>query len=345
MYNFNMINDLIIQLKSALFNKLTKTVTLNELEGVVDGSMEYDCFYDAIKLLEMEEFLEPIRSHGFNHFGLAYAYRVRKQNLKKQLHEQIRLKQLNLHPSIKLSCYFTMPEQIWIEDQEYLNLTNEYLTQKGLPDKDAFSPERSYELVGDEKWIDEGGGRAFLDRIGLFSSLRIVLAAEPLMFAVNPFQMASKEHLHLIVENKSTYAALSTCLVDSPYTTLIYGSGKGFLSSIMMLEHQLNLPDRVHRIYYFGDLDREGVVIWNSLHQRRSAPPALDFYRALLIKDFTYGKQDQKQNKQAEEAFASYFLPHEQDKIRQMLTEGGYYPQEALKADELREVWRNLWKD
>jgi len=340
-----MTNDLIIQLKYVLANQATKTVKLRELESLVDGSTEYDGFFDVVRHLEQEGLLQPIKSQGFNNFGLAYAYRIQKQSLSKHLHEQIRSKQLSVHSLINLSCYFEQAEEVWKQDQEYINKLHSYLMEKGIPDKEAFSPERSYELVGNEKWIDESGGRAFLDRIGVYSFLRIVPAAEPLMFAVNPYEMNSREHLHLIVENKSTYAALATCLANSPYTTLIFGSGKGFLSSIINLEQQLNLPDHVHRLYYFGDLDREGITIWDKLNQRRSASPALAFYRALLMKDFTYGKQYQKQNKHAEDRFVSHFLPNEQSKIRQMLDEGGYYPQEALKTDELCDIWRHSWKD
>lgn len=345
MHNISKENDLGILLKQALSIRTTKTVKLKELEGLVDGSMEYDSFFNTVRYLEQEGFLQPIKSHGFNGFGLAYAYRIQKHSLSKNLHEQIRLNQLKVHSLIDLSWYFGQAEKVWEQDQEYINKLHVYLTEKGIPDKEAFCPERSYELVGNEKWIDESGGRAFLDRIGVYSFLRIVPAAEPLMFAVNPYEMNSREHLHLIVENKSTYAALATCLADSPYTTLIFGSGKGFLSSIMNLEQQLNLPDHVHSLYYFGDLDREGITIWDTLYQRRSASPALAFYRALLMKDFTYGKQYQKQNKHAEDRFVSHFLPNEQSKIRQMLAEGGYYPQEALKTDELCDIWRHSWKD
>lgn len=344
MDNLNMTNKIIIILKQAVSIQSTKTVKLRELERLVDGSAEYDSFFHAVRHLEIEGHLQPIKSQGINNLGLAYAYRINKQSMRKQLHEQIRSKQLNLHSLIDLSCYFAQAEEIWKQDQEFINKLHIYLTEKGVPDKKAFSPERSYELVGDEKWIDEGGGRTFLDRIGVYSFLQIVSAVEPLMFAVNPREMNSKEHLHLIVENKSVYAGLSTCLAESPYTTLIYGSGKGFLSSIMNLEQQLNLQGHEHRLYYFGDLDREGISIWDTLHQRRAAPLALMFYRALLMKEFTYGKQYQKQNKQAEDRFISNFLPNEQKKIRQILSEGGYYPQEALKTEELCDIWRRSWK-
>ncbi|THF75371.1 Wadjet anti-phage system protein JetD domain-containing protein [Cohnella fermenti] len=339
-------NELLCEkIKLELSNIQVKTIKLRQLENLFEGEVEYDIFFAAIRQLEMEELLKPIKSHGINHHGLAHAFRIQKQDLNKPLQEQIRIKQLQIHPLINLSCYFTLSLETWENDQELINRLNRYINEKGLPDKEAFSSERSYELAGDEKWIDEGGGRAFLERVGIYSSLRIVSIPEPLMFAINPSQMASAEHIHLIVENKAVYAALSTCLVESPYTTLIYGSGKSFLSSIMKLEEQLNMPDRTHRLLYFGDLDREGITIWNSLHHRRFAPPCLIFYRALLEKDFTYGKQNQRHNHEAENNFVRFFLAHEQDKVRQMLAKGGYYPQEALKADELREIWRHSWKE
>ncbi|GIP37915.1 hypothetical protein J31TS4_11950 [Paenibacillus sp. J31TS4] len=339
-------SELVGSLKKYLSKYKKKTVKLRELEAMVDGSMGVDEFLEGIHRLLEEGLLEPILSHGKNPFDLPYAFRVVKHGLTKDYYEQIRQKQVHVHPMIQLSGYFAMSEEVWKQDQEYIHRLHEYLKHKGIPESEAFSPERSYELVQDEKWIDEGGGRAFLERIRVYELLQVVPAAEPLKLAVNPGRIAaSSHHLHLIVENKSAYAALSGCLADSPFTTLIYGSGKGFLASILQLEQQLNLPNHDHKLYYFGDLDREGLSIWYTLYQRRQTVPAVAFYQALLHQDYTYGKQYQKQNKLAEDAFMNYFSEKEQVKIRCMLEEGGYYPQEALQGEELRHLWRQTWDD
>ena len=36
------------------------------------------------------------------------------------------------------------------------------------------APERSYEITGDEKWIDENGGREILERVKLLEKLKII---------------------------------------------------------------------------------------------------------------------------------------------------------------------------
>ncbi|SMC33453.1 hypothetical protein SAMN04488500_101214 [Sporomusa malonica] len=323
------------------------TVTLAQLEQVSAGWQEYREFAGQVERLITDMVLTPIAACGTNQANppLPLKYRVNKLRLCTELHERIREKQLVVHSLIQLEPYFKSDESLWRKEAAWIDMLHTYLSRCDLPLHETSVWERSYEIAGDEKWISEGGGYAFLQRVGLYGKLNIVDIAEPLMFALNPGRISDPICLHLIIENKTTFDILASNLPETDFLTMIYGAGKGFLSGIGNLEWQLHLTDRQHRLFYFGDLDQEGITIWYLLNSRRPARLALAFYQALLAKEFTKGKENQRQNDKAYASFLSYFPGNDQDKLRLLFAGAGYYPQEALAASELGEIARKTpWK-
>ena len=325
-----------------------RTLSLTEMERLVPGRVEYQVFASAVEQLMAAGILVPIKAQGTNQAqpALPNGYRIKKQRLKADFFEEIRSRQLSLHSLLQIDCYFKGSEALWHKEQPWLDKLEEYLVTHGLPQSDASVWERSYEMMGDEKWISDNGGRAFLQRVGILPKLKIVDLVEPLMFALNPRLIQDEHCYHLIVENKTTYDALAEILPETAFLTLIYGAGKCFLNSITQLERQLHMPHAQHSLFYFGDLDLEGITIWYLLHKRRQARLALPFYEALLGKDFKVGKTNQRRDSQAYAAFSSNFTNPEQQTIHNVFDNGGYYPQEALSARELQDIGRTTcWKD
>jgi len=321
------------------------TISLMEMERLVPGQTAYPVFAGAVQQLLTDGILVPIRAHGTNQAlpDLPNGYRIKKQRLKADYFEEIRSRQLSVHPFIQLDGYFKGTEAVWQKEQAWLDTLQDYLSTAGLPRSQTSVWERSYEIMGDEKWISEGGGRPFLQRVGLLEKLNIVDLVEPLMFALNPSRIQDTPCYHLIVENKTTFDALAEVLPETAFLTLIYGAGKCFLNSITQLESQLHMPHVQHSLLYFGDLDLEGITIWYLLHKRRSASLALPFYRALLSKNFHQGKTNQRKDHKAYDAFCAQFTTAEQQTIHNLFAQGGYYPQEALGVRELQDIGRTTW--
>ncbi len=243
-----------------------------------------------------------------------------------------------------MRAYLSTSEKKWVEDEPWILKIDEYLKTNGLPTADTNSSERSYELVKDEKWMDEKGGKALLERIHLFDKLKIVKTPDPLMFSLNPQRIAfnQKVHKHLIVENKATYYGLIDSLASTSCTTLIFGSGWKIVSSLRQLAQQVGLTknEHQHEIYYFGDLDYEGISIYYYLYEKYDVKLAIEFYQALLEKSFYKGKDHQTRNEEAIKHFLLHFTEEEQEKLVDLFQEKGYYPQEALVKDELQHIWR-----
>lgn len=322
-------------------------VSLGQLEQAAAGCAEYGQFAAVVQAWADAGILTPVAASGTNQAKppLALKYRVNKAKLYAGQHEDIRQRQVAVHSVIQLDGYFKHDAALWQQDKPWIDRLNAYLIKNGLPEHSASVWERSYEIAGDEKWISEGGGYAFLQRVAVYDKLKIVDIAEPLMFALNPARIGDQTCLHLVVENKTTYSILAEVLPQTDFLTIIYGAGKDCISGIGQLERQLHLADRVHKLFYFGDLDFEGISIWHMVNNRRPAQPATVFYQALLAKPFTLGKQNQRQEAAACHDFLSYFAPAEQDKLRGLLACAGYYPQEALSAAQLTEIVRQTpWK-
>lgn len=332
-------------IRKKLIQHKKSTILLSELEALYTAKTKnpsYDNFAREIINLEKEGVLEMVKKKGRNEHSpsLAYHYRIHRAKLMKGHHEQILAQRLIFHPAMNLDAYFSLNMEIWQKDLPYLKRVNNYICKYGFPTDLVPAPERSFELVQDEKWIVEGRGSELLTRIGLWEKLKILPVSDPLMFAINPNQMNNTNHLHLIVENKTTYQALLPALTKTRFTTLIYGCGNKITKNIENFDAQVPLKGD-HQFLYFGDLDQSGITIWHSLNKRSKVDPAYPFYHACLQKRAVKGKTNQRPNPQALEEFLVFFPTHEQEKIKQILYDGAYYPQEILKTKELQEIWRD----
>ena len=321
----------------------TTTITLTELESLFTGDTDYKTFATIITELVSTNILteKNKKSNNGREIPLVLKYGINKYKLREDHINIIQSYSINISKEIDLQEYYNLNEEIWNVDLQYIKKINEYITQKGLPTDYATPPERSFHIMEDEKWIDEKSGKALLNRLKLWGKLKISTNSDPLMMAVNSKQFTDKtEYYHLIVENKATFMALIETLPDTEFTSLIFGSGWKIVSNINMLEKQLGIKG-THKLYYFGDLDNEGISIWNSLNERRATNVATLFYSELLKKSESKGKETQFKNQEALNNFLVNVNNEEKKKVTGILDAGGYLPQEALNKEELRGIWRS----
>lgn len=324
-----------------------RTIGLLELEEIYESYFHtYEEFANFILTLEHDSILQMVKSKGrtVRTPSLAYEYRIDKSSLFKSLHQDLQHYRNQLHPSINLDEYYRKDPHVWEQDLPFLQKIDRYLKTYGFPKETVPAPERSFELVRDEKWITEKRGKEILERVGLFEKLKIIPVSDPLMFAINPKAIHRKIQFHLIVENKTTYQGLLPALKSTVFSTLIYGCGKKIIQSIEQFPNQYPVEGE-HYFFYFGDLDREGVLIWHSLSKIVRIYLARPFYDACLKKPPVEGKDYQRQYKEAQKLFVGLFPENIQKRIDELFSQGKYYPQEILKSNELQQIWREYdWK-
>lgn len=333
-------------LHQKLVNYQNQKISTSEIEEMIGHSEStYGLFAEEILKLEETGYLTMVKSTGRNQRtpSLANQYRINKSLFNHEHHRELQRYRLKFNDAIRLDDYFNLDRTTWEKDLPYLEKINTYIEEYGFPEDKAAAPERSFELVGDEKWISEHQGDQILQRIRLWNQFRILPVSDPLMFAINPHQIAKDKQLHLIVENKTTYQALLPIITHTDFSTLIYGSGNKIPKSIENFPNQFPV-NAEHIFFYFGDIDYSGITIWDSLNKREHAIPALPFYLATLQKEKAYGKTNQRPNEQALTNFLTYFEEKEQKQIDALLAGGAYYPQEVLKTKELQKIWEeSLW--
>lgn len=319
------------------------TITLSQLEALFPGDTDYNSFATVIKELIDRGILTEKNPENNNRkeIPLAYKFGINRYELRRDYIENIQNFRLQIHSVIDLEAYHTLSEEVWNRDLPYIIKVNQYILAEKLPEDYVTSQERSFHMVGDEKWIDEKGGRKLLERIKLWDRLKIMNSGDPLMLAVNPLQFSREEHFHMIVENKATFIALMDVLGETKFTSLIFGSGWKIVSNITMLEKQLGLKGK-HKLYYFGDLDYEGISIWNSLSEKVEVNLAVGFYRELIKKPYSKGKENQVKNERALNNFVKLFNSEDGKYISEFLENKSYIPQEGLDKEELGMIWRNI---
>lgn len=126
--------------------------------------------------------------------------------------------------------------------------------------------------------------------------------------------------------------------------TVIYGAGKGILRSFedfrFCVEPCVNAPE--NEILYFGDLDYEGIGIYERLaelfgagEKRCEIKPFTQAYEKMLEKAAARGMEllpdtNEKQNRNLSGLFFRYFTESAEARMKQVLEAGKYIPQEII---------------
>src|SRR5690625_1532508 len=152
-----------------------KTITIDELEEISPRTSSYEQFAELILQLESDNILEMVKAKGRNQRNpsVAYRYRINKHQLKRTFYQLLQTYRFKFHDAIDLDAYFKLDHATWTEDLPYLEKINAYIQQHGFPTEKVPAPERSFELVADEKWIEQKGSEV-LHRINLWDAMKIL---------------------------------------------------------------------------------------------------------------------------------------------------------------------------
>lgn len=130
--------------------------------------------------------------------------------------------------------------------------------------------------------------------------------------------------------------------------TVIYGAGKGILRSFedfrFCVEAHVNASE--NEILYFGDLDYEGIGIYERLaelfgagEKRCEIKPFTQAYEKMLDKAGLRGMEllpdtSEKQNRNLSGLFFRYFTESAEARMKQVLEAGKYIPQEIINITD-----------
>lgn len=209
--------------------------------------------------------------------------------------------------------------------------------------------ERSFEIWGREKFLSQGTGKTLLRHCGIDPEcLNCYPTAEPFAYFTHSRQVPQNI---LILENKDPFYSMRAHLLDGRTTilgetfgTLIYGAGKRVNSSLADYARSAEpyMMDTANHLCYFGDLDYEGILIYETLARDfpvASLPivPFVPAYLAMLQKAagvHHLPETREGQNRHIGQHFLSFFEAADRTAILTILEQGRYIPQEILNRSD-----------
>lgn len=240
--------------------------------------------------------------------------------------------------------YWILEEQkdysVYIEELKY-TLSTKISVDYYLAHPDIYEKERTWVVLLDEYLKNDS------DRIKIPESLNVYRTTEPLPYYTHTRNVPQNL---LILENKDPFFSMRNHLLSGHTEifnietgTLIYGAGKGIIRSFqdfdLCAEPYMKHPGNT--ILYFGDLDYEGIGIYENLAEKFKDQwkiiPFIPAYKAMLRKAESVKilpKTKESQNRNISSEFFAYFDEQTVCKMKKILEEDRYIPQEILNTTD-----------
>jgi len=247
--------------------------------------------------------------------------------------------------------YYLEHLDVYLQEEKWVKLLNRYfLENEGKEQIPVSMNERSFQIWGREKFLQKGQGRKVLAHCKVtLEQLNVYGTTEPLAYYSASRQIPQTI---LILENKDTFYSMRKYLLSGfdeifgeHIGTVIYGAGKGILRSFedfrFCVESHINAAD--NRILYFGDLDYEGIGIYEHLEKifgmEHEIKPFVQAYAKMVQKAEMWDADflpdtSQKQNQNISGHFFRFFSDDMKEKMQKILRSGKYIPQEIFNITD-----------
>lgn len=317
-----------------------KTITLEQLTKMT-GNVEYIEFAKIINRCVEEQLIEPVKASRKNgrRPSLYNKYRILKPEMDySSALEEIKL----LHPKFNHSKYAKQPE-VYMKHKKEIDLLSKFLWEnEELLENSMSINERSFQIWGIEKLLKD---KSVINSIFRFNEWDLNLlnyyeTPEPFF----EYNFSNEKEMNiLIIENKDTWFSLRKIMQEDRlnylfrnYHVLLYGEGKKIISKNNRLkEYDQILKGSTNTYYYFGDIDYEGILIYQTLLENNEELPiylGTELYTWMLrqAKQYDLPKTKAGQKKVGIEPFLLNFNVEESNEIIKVLDSGRYIPQEIL---------------
>lgn len=323
-----------------------KKISLDKL--LLEYDMEYAASYQKITSLIEAGKLKPVKTSGLNGKKPALYQKYWLITEEKDYSSYIEEIQFELALQIQKD-YYIRHLDCYEKEREWVLLLSDYLKNETWRFRVPMSMnERSFDIWHREKFLKEEEGKKILKHCGLTTEqLFYYDTKEPMAYYVKTRQVPQKI---LIIENKDTFYTMRRYLMDDAgailgeeFGTLIYGMGKVVINSFQdfTVSGEPYMQDTGNRFLYFGDLDYEGILIYENLAQSLSGQydviPFTTAYEAMLGKGEKIEKLPMTasgQNRHISDRFFSYFSRETVMRMKRILESDRYIPQEILNRED-----------
>lgn len=249
---------------------------------------------------------------------------------------------------LNIEEYLKKP-QIYEKHRELLKTLNTFLIQNKEKLKTPISKnERAYQIWNDEKILDSSLCKSIVKWNNLEETLNYYLTPEPFFDYIH----TKKEKMNiLVIENKDTWYTIRKVMNEKQgefylenleIDALVYGEGNKITKINALKEYEEQVIQRKCDFYYWGDLDYTGIEMFERVvMQNREININLfsKVYEKMIdTKEIEQlGKIKNKQNQNITiDLFLNFFTVEYQEKIKKILSQNRYIPQEIINAEILR---------
>lgn len=329
------------------FNK--KKITLEEIEKIYKICTYSDLYKLILKLIESNE-IEAIKSSGGN--GKKPALYKRYKIVQQEEDNSIYMEELDYKISSKFDIrYYKKNIEKYKEHREYILALNSFIkNNEDLLKIPLSMNERSFQIWGREKFLQKEEGKSILKNLGMhLDFLNYYDTSEPLAYYSK--SKNSPQNI-LILENKDTYYTMRKYLINSnnnilgvEIDTVMYGAGKGIIKAFKDYDISVEeyLSNNENRIYYFGDLDYEGIIIYENFYDKYKEKyyikPFIEGYKKMIDKIININslpKTKEGQNRNISNCFLKEFSVDYRVRIEEILKSDLYIPQEVINIIDLQ---------
>ncbi len=324
-----------------------KRVSLEDIKRMYKLE-NYTDIANCIKELMDAGRIKPVKASKTNGKKPALFNEYHVIRVKKDYSDYIDELKYKLSPSIDNGYYLKNLER-YVKDRERIREFNQYIVEsKDRLRVDISLNERSYDIWKREKYLKLEGGKSLLKNLRYdIGQLGVYDTMEPIAYYSHNKLIPQNV---IIIENKDTFYSMRRQLLQGHNTllgveigTLIYGAGKGIVKAMEDLEICVEpyIYHHSNHILYFGDLDYEGIGIYEVLYNKYSERYNISLYKqayeAMIDKVIDIkGLPDTKkgQNKNIGHVFLDSFDGTMKSKMVEILECGKYIPQEILNITD-----------
>lgn len=322
-----------------------KVISLDELQKQ-SGILDYDEFYtEVLQCVESGALSAVKASHtnGRSH-PLFKKYRIASPKQTQKALEKIKL----LHPSLLKNGWLLSHSDEYDKWEHELLVLDSFFCRFDSYGTPISKKERSYQIFGEEKRLEDREFAAFLHRLGLSpADLNCYETPEPLFdYILNP---ASSMTL-LICENKDIWFNLRRLMLEEQKRTLfsfpldgiVYGEGNKITEEHKLDDYLCGIGARSVHFWYWGDIDKEGFDIFLRLKKMNYGQTILLFTRGYeeMIRRAAQKPPQKDNSRDRDYDFNEIFLQFSGETLRQIrnvLDSGFRIPQEAVNYQILKE--------
>jgi len=258
----------------------------------------------------------------------------------------------HLSPEFKVEKYLKNKETYKKQREEVQKLDYFFKNQKEKLNIRISKNERAYQIWGYEKMLDTSLGKSIISFNGLEERLNFYLTPEPFF----DYILNLKDRMTmLVIENKDTWYTLRKILRNSRLKKInilgveidgiIYGEGNKITKLCALDNYEREILSSNVEFIYWGDLDFSGIDIYERVKAANLKSDIKLFtkiYEKMLElstdKELIEIMKEQNRNINLSVFLNEFLNVGMQNKIKEILNNNRYIPQEILNYEELEKV-------